>query len=474
MQEKPAYEQDHGLQGPPRLLLFAVIGLFVLALLGTTAGIFVFRNVLRPGQQQRVVQILPFMDALRPRYESETGRVPTAIAPTSESGLSAMDLLAAPLSTSPEVTAETTPQPTEAVILMPTATLTPSATPTPEVTTVPTEAAVIPTEAAFAVEPTFNVSMSVSLPPSQRLYGFTYVKQSWNNCGPANITQALSYYGWVESMEYAASYIKPDAEDRNVSPNELVSFVNEQSQVRALSRIGGSLNDLKRFIANGFPVVIETGYFYEGSDWLGHYQTIVGYDDAQRSLFVYDSYLGPDLQVEYTSFDYEWSAFNRVFIVLYRPDQETQVRDLLGPLADPASAAAIALDAARTEAAANPQNGYAWFNMGSALTRLERYDEAAVAFDQARVAGIPWRMTWYQFGMFEAYFNVGRYDDVLALVETNVANSQPYVVEETYYWQGRVFETRGEAQSAAEAFSLALSRNPRYQTARDALNALNL
>ena len=40
---------------------------------------------------------------------------------------------------------------------------------------------------------------------------------------------------------------------------------------------------LKRLLANNLPVIIETGYMYEGSSWLGHYQTVVGYDDLLAS-----------------------------------------------------------------------------------------------------------------------------------------------------------------------------------------------
>ena len=97
------------------------------------------------------------------------------------------------------------------------------------------EATVEPSLAADASQSTVNVvNSSPAAPPSAHLYGFTVVKQGWNECGPANITMALSYYGWKENLDYAANYLKPDREDKNVNPWELVSFVNEKSRVRAL------------------------------------------------------------------------------------------------------------------------------------------------------------------------------------------------------------------------------------------------
>ncbi len=81
-------------------------------------------------------------------------------------------------------------------------------------------------------------------------------------------------------------------------------------------------------------------------------------------------------------------------------------------------------------------------------------------------------MIWYQFGPFEAYFNTGRYDEVMALVNINLTNGAQYV-EETYYWQGRVLEAEGNIAGARSAFQQALSHNSRYADARDALSALN-
>jgi len=319
---------------------------------------------------------------------------------------------------------------------------------------------------------------AASNPPAARLYGFTHVQQTWNNCGPANITMALSYYGWREGQDVAASYLKPDAEDKNVNPTEIVAFVNDHTNLRAITRIGGEMELLKAFLASDFPVIVETGYMPEGEDWFGHYQTVVGYSDADQFVFIYDSYLGSGengegLAETYSDFDDNWQDFNRTFIVVYEQEREGEVREILGDRADLTLAAERAFDIAQTEARATPQEWAPWFNMGTSLVRLGRYEEAAVAYDQARQLDIPWRMLWYQFGPYEAYFNIGRYDDVMSLVDINLASSQGYV-EETYYWQGRVLAEQGEPQQAMNAFNTALTHNPFYTAAQDALQELNV
>jgi hypothetical protein len=499
-------QPNNDLHAPPRFLLWLIIGLFLLAIIGGITGLVVFRNVLRPGQQQRIVEAVPFMKIFLDRPDPNM-TVPTVQAPTGE-GMTADDLLSEDFfSTTPEATepaaaatAALTPTsvslaPTTAPTLAPTST--PTMTPTDEPTLAPT---IAPTEQTASlslpnlggvsvaqaageeqsvpvVDDTANLSVAADIPRFAHLSGFTVVQQTWNNCGPANITMALSYYGWQQDQTFAASYLKPDREDKNVSPSEMVAFVNEQSQVRAVTRIGGDMELLKEFIAAGFPVIIETGYAPEGNDWFGHYQTVVGYDDNGRDFYIFDSYLGTGengagMAEPYDEFDSHWQQFNRIFIVIYDPSREAEVTAILGERADVTFAAEHAYTVAQSEARANPQNQFAWFNMGTALTKLGRYADAAPAFDRATQIGLHYRMLWYQFGPFEAYFNVGRYDDVLSLATSTLNTSRDYV-EESYYWQGRAYEAQGLQQQAADSFRRALLHNPRYAAAQQALAALN-
>ncbi len=310
-----------------------------------------------------------------------------------------------------------------------------------------------------------------------RLTGFTHIMQSWNNCGPANLAMALSYFGWDRGEKVIADNLKPGREDKNVSPHELVAFVNDSTGLKALTRMGGNLELLRALVSAGFPVIVETGFMPEGYDWLGHYQTIVAYDDVSKQFWLYDSFLGDGangegLRESYRELDGNWQPFNRTFIVIYRPEDEAALRSVLGEHASPGAAAEIALASAREEARVNRMDVFAWFNMGTSLTKLGRHEEAAVAYDQSRRTGtLPWRMTWYQFGPFEAYFYSGRLDDVMALVQVNLANGARYV-EETWYWQGRVLQERGDLNGARNAYIQALQHNRFHAAARDALAGL--
>jgi hypothetical protein len=447
---------------------------------GVVGFAVVYRSVLPPRYQEQMLTEVPALSGVFRSLLPPTpmgGTVPTAAAPAG--GISPEDLLGAPLaiaSSTPALTAEVTAESTESVAVE--VVLAPSATPTslPPTATIPPTVA--PTQPP--VQPTAEVEQIAdsggAQVPNARMYGFTHVQQGWNNCGPANVTMALSHYGWQGDQDDAASYLRPDDEDKNVSPGEIVNFINEQTGVRAVTRIGGDMELLKAFIANNIPVLVETSASFEGYDWIGHYQTVVAYDDNAGVFYIYDSYLGAGLTGEgitetYAEFDQGWQAFNRVFVAIYESSRESVVQEILGERADLTRAAEIALETAQAEARANRQNPFAWFNIGTALTRLGRYEEAASAYDQARINRLPFRMNWYQFGAFEAYFNTGRYDDLEALINNNLTNGGQYV-EETHYWQGRLFEAQGRGGEAADSFRRALQRNPRFVAAQQALNSL--
>jgi tetratricopeptide (TPR) repeat protein len=109
--------------------------------------------------------------------------------------------------------------------------------------------------------------------------------------------------------------------------------------------------------------------------------------------------------------------------------------------------------------------------MGTSYTRLGDYERAASAYDRAFQLNLPFRFLWYQFGPFEAYFNTGRYDDVMSLVNANIANAGNNV-EETFYWQGKVYAAQGRRAEATTSFQRAIGQNPNYEAASQALSEL--
>lgn len=323
------------------------------------------------------------------------------------------------------------------------------------------------------------------VPPAVRLSGFTHVFQEWNNCGPATMVMALTYFGRVHSQRDMAAILRPNAEDRNVTPQEMADFVNTQDGLRAMARLNGDLDLLKRLLANDIPVIIEIGFDppgeYQWLGWYGHYLLPVAYDDAAGQVWVYDSWLGtsevpqtnadPNGRVlSYSDLDSYWAQFNRSYIALYRPEQEALLAELIGEAISEEAMWQASLDRAQAEATANAGNAFYWFNLGTSYNALGDYEKAALAFDQARVIGLPWRMLWYQFGPYEAYYQTGRYDDVVLLAETTLQD-RPYF-EESYYYLGLAQAALGDHQAARQNLELAAAFNPNFAPAQDALTEL--
>ncbi|MEW5959654.1 MAG: C39 family peptidase [Chloroflexota bacterium] len=303
--------------------------------------------------------------------------------------------------------------------------------------------------------------------PAVQLTSFTHQWQTWNNCGPATITTNLSFFGRTETQAEAAPFLKPNKDDKNVNPAELAAYAR-RTGLDALVRYGGSLELLKTFLSNDLPVLVETWLVHDG-DGLGHYRLITGYDDAAGQLSTSDSLNGPDFPVGYEQFEADWRVFNRLYLVVYPPEQAGLVAAIIGEAMDDAVMNERLLAQAQAEAAQNPADAIAFFNQGDALTRLGRVAEAAPAFDRARQLGLHWRRLWYQFTPFEAYYAGGRYQDVLDLTEATLRGSGG--LEEAYYYHGLALLATHQA-GVREDFEAALEYNPLFTPAAESLAQL--
>jgi hypothetical protein len=361
--------------------------------------------------------------------------------------------------------------------------------------------------------PTFGPTLaptvtSTPLPKAVNLEGVTYVDQHerWNYCGPANLTMALNFWGWTGNRDDVAKVVKPGSgdlrvnfidrgkADKNVMPYELVDFVNENTEYRALMRHGGDENLVKRLIAAGFPVVVEKGYYEHDTtgkiSWLGHYLFTTGYDDTRGGFIVQDAYTKPgkNLLSEYAVYQDGWRAFNYLFMVVYPADRESEVIAALGPWADETWAAQHALELAEKDILTLNDNNlfFAWFNKGTSHVALKQYADAANAYDKAfsvyakwntEKQDRPYRIMWYATGPYFAYFYSARYADVINLADTTLtdpANKEERTLEESLLWRGRAYYLSGNTQAAVDDYRAALKIHVDWIPAVQALQDLGL
>ena len=311
--------------------------------------------------------------------------------------------------------------------------------------------------------------------------------QTFNNCGPANMTIVLNFWGVETTQADAASYLKPNREDRNVSPWQINDYVNEFTSLKSTAHASGTPEILKQFIAAGFPVVIEKGYEpQQGNEgWYGHYLTVYGYDDTRQEFYSRDTYLGPtdgSPRIDsYDEFMKWWQQFYYTFYVIYPEHRAGEVfRIIPEVLQDDETMWRHTIEIARRELQAESENVFTWFNLGVALTRLaaltgnqQEYLEATQVFDRARDIGLPPRTLYYEHRPFLAYYRTGRFNDILELTGALINDAGGKWVEEVHYWRGNALAMTNELRAAQEAYQEALRVNPNFYYAEWALDDVN-
>ncbi len=369
---------------------------------------------------------------------------------------------------------------------LPTPTVTPEAQAEPQTTPVPPQPGspgyVQPTRVAIAPTPTVTPASHAAVDSravdrdnqadlsqvDELLTGFTFHQQTGaNNCGPASFTTMISYWGVELRMEEARVFLKPNPDDPNVRPDEMVKYA-ESLGYHMLVRDDGNREILKKFILAGYPVMIETGYDPEPETygWMSHFLTLVGYSDRTEQFIAMDTYRRPNWSYPYEEIEFYWRQFNRRYMVAYRPDQAIAVASIIGEEMDDQTMWENSMRTAQSELSADRQDPFAWFNLGTSLTGLGRYEDAVTAFDEARKLGLPGRFLWYQFAPFEAYLQAGRTEDVHTLADSVLSQ---IASEEPFYYKGLALLAEGDTEEAAKQLQMAIRYNSNYDEAKLAL-----
>lgn len=344
-------------------------------------------------------------------------------------------------------------------------------------------------------EPTLvPIDSTLPLPSAFALSGTTYYSQHnrWNYCGPANLAMLLSYWGLQVSPDALAAVIKPYQYDKNVMPYEMVEYINTYTATRALVRVGGDFDLIKRFISAGFPVMVEKGPRFRDIQyritWMGHYQVLTGFDDNKQVFIAQDSYIKANHPQPYDELLPEWRSFNYTYIVAYPPHKENDVLNILGVDADVEANYRRALEKAGNEIPRleGVDQFFSYYNYGTNLVALRDYAGAAKAYDQAfalydalPVEGTvrPYRILWYQTGPYFAYYYTGRYADVVRIATQNsiqmVRDDEP-ALEESFYWRALAQVKLGERDAAVEDFQTCLKYHPGFVPCQTELNNLGI
>lgn len=332
----------------------------------------------------------------------------------------------------------------------------------PEARPTPSPTITVPRDTAVQQVPTAD------LPPAAWLGPVRHEYQRLNNCAPATVAMALSFYGAGVTQYDLAPILKGGDQDKNVSPSEIAAYL-EQAGYGARVRVNGDLEMLQRLVAHRIPVIVEQWLDRPGDELTGHYRLVTGYDRDAGVVLVADSYSGPSLRMTIAEFDRLWRAFHRLYIPVYRLEQAAQVAALIGADWDDTTMRQRTLASAQAEVEAIG-DFYAWFNLGDSYLAVGQPVEAAEAFRNALALPTPLRLLWYRFGPLEAYNRAGWHQQALDLAQQVLAAAP--MVEEVLLQQGIAYEAMGQIAAARAAYQAALAANPRMAAAQQAVARL--
>ena len=225
-----------------------------------------------------------------------------------------------------------------------------------------------------------------ALPVKADVGPMRHLWQSLNNCGPAAVVMALSTLGIEADQEEARLALRGADVRRGMGPGPVDPWVKQLYGVRAVSRLNGTIDLMKHFVANGFAPMVTQWMQDPAISRIAHWRTVRGYDDALNVFYVNDPMLGANVALSYDWFNANWQAFSYRWMVLYPPADAEQVQRIVGP--DWSELAMRDRFYARAKADAQAQDtSSAWLAYGEAAYQDGWFAEAVAAFERGMQLG---------------------------------------------------------------------------------------
>jgi tetratricopeptide (TPR) repeat protein len=310
-------------------------------------------------------------------------------------------------------------------------------------------------EMASVIQVTPTPSHSI-LPPRKILNNEYQIFQTFNNCGPASLSMALSYYGINVSQKELGDELRPyqnpqgDNDDKSVTLDELAKKAESYGFI-TYHRPHGSIELIKQFINQDIPVLAIT--LLKNDDDIGHYRVIKGYDDTAEELIQDDSMQGKNIHYTYSDFNQLWSTFNNEYLVIIPKNKQTLATQIIGEDTDSKIAWKKALEEAEQRVQQNPKDLNARFTRSIASYYLGDYQKSVDAYEE--IADIlPKRTLWYQIEPIQAYAQLGNTDKVFTLTDEIISQGNR-AFSELYLIRGDLYMKQGKRDLANEEYRLA-------------------
>ncbi len=309
------------------------------------------------------------------------------------------------------------------------------------------------------------------LPTSYIISKKLHVFQTFNNCGPATLSMALSYNGINKSQKELGNILRPyqiaggDNDDKSVTLIEVANQAKEYGLTTYL-RPNGTIEKLKQLIANDIPVITRT--WLKANEDIGHYRIVRGYNDSAEEILQDDSLQGNNLSYSYKDFEKLWLPFNYEYLVLVPADKKDLVEKILGEELTEKKAWENALVRVEAERDRDPQNWNLTFALSRIYYYLRDYKASISEFEKVENT-ISFRTLWYQIEPVLALYEDGQYDRVLTLTN-KVLSNQNLAYSELYIIRGDIYEKKNDPNAARIEYEKAIRYNTNSREAKSRLS----
>lgn len=164
-------------------------------------------------------------------------------------------------------------------------------------------------------------------PTGYVLQGMPLVRQTYNACGPASISQVLAYFGLTVSQAEVSRHTR--ATERSYMTAQAIVTFAPKVGMEARLYSGGSLDTVRAAIRRGLPLIALQSHITAQGQVIPHWRVVSGYDDATRVVYLMDPLLGY-VKMGYADFTRVWADHHGQFAVMYPPKLSGTVTEAIG------------------------------------------------------------------------------------------------------------------------------------------------
>lgn len=311
----------------------------------------------------------------------------------------------------------------------------------------------------------------IPLPNSHTIPIRTHVFQTFNNCGPATLSMALSYVNIDKSQAELGQILRPyqiaggDNDDKSVTLEEIANQAKKYG-LYAYLRPNGTIEKLRSFISHNIPVVTRT--WLKTNEDIGHYRIIRGYDDVTLQIIQDDSLQNKNLRYSYTEYLQLWQPFNYEYLVIVNEEKKELVEKILEDEIDEKKAWKNALERINQEIKIQPDNWHLTFAKSRIYYYLGEYKNSVREYEKVE-SKLSFRTLWYQIEPILAYYHLGNYEKSLFLIN-KILNNQNKAFSELYILRGDIYKKTGNKEAAVSDYQKAVFYNKNLEEAQQRLN----